>query len=445
MWRAMLSIRARLKVASLHLFDVSRIRQFELGDFVRHGAIVFAASMTVNVFNYIFHFYMTRHLGPISYGELSSLLALTSVMSLPAAILTLVIVKYASELHAVADAAKLRALTEKVFSLSGFAAVIVAVITIVASAPIAHYLHEGDILAVVAVGVIVAIGLMTPGLRGVLQGVQNFGTLAIVIGIEGFGKCAFGIALAAAGLGLRGALIGYALGSALSLISAVGALSRYRRVAIEPLRIDFRRLLASFVAIAVATAALQVASFMDVILVKHYFTAGQAGIYSGVALAGKVMLFVVGFMPSIVLPKAVSRASKGQRPTPVLVQALGLSVAISGATLILMFVAPQIVMRVFSGTAYLVGAVYLFRYALAMTFLAGASTVVNYQIALHRFHFVVPLVVAFLGELGVIMLFHSSISAVLTALIIGNGAMFSATFYAPRRVRFGHSQRIEAA
>lgn len=412
-----------------------RIGHLLRGDFLRDGAIVFFATMGVNASNYVFHFFMTRDLGPVYYGVLSSLLALTSVLSLPAAIITLVVVKYAAELQALDDRAKLHTLSRGVLAFSGAGALILLSACVLGSGGIAHYLQESDVTPIWIVGAIVATGLMTPGLRGILQGTQDFKALAVAITIEGFGKCVLGIGLAALGFGLRGALAGYMLACIISLLYALYALGRYRRIPREPLHVDIPRLLHAMLGIAVATIVLQVASYIDVILVKHYFSPSAAGIYSGVALAGKIVLFIASFVPAIVLPKAAARASNGQRTRGVLVQGLGLSAFASLGVLAIMTIDPYLVMRAVSGGAYLSGAVYLPMYALAMAFLAAASTVSNYQIGLHRFHFIGPFVVLFTGEIVGMVAFHTSIHDILLVLVFGNAALLAATFYVPQHAR----------
>lgn len=412
-----------------------RIRRLAAGDFMRHGAVIFLGLMALNLSNYAFHFFMTRFLGPISYGVLSSLLALTGLLSVPSAVLTLVVVKYSSELHALNDKAKLYTLLREIATLSGMLAGGILIICIVARGGIAQYLRETDVLAVAIVGVIVAIGLMNPGLRGVLQGTQDFAALGFTMAIEGLGKCTFGVALVVAGFGIRGALLGYAVGCALSLAYAVGKLLPYRNEEPAPLRLNARRLIQSSFGIGIAIVCLQVASFFDVILVKHYFAPSEAGIYSAVALAGKVVLFVVAFVPSVVLPKAAARASQGKRATSVLLQGLGLSAAISLAILAIMFLEPTLVMRAFSGSAYVSGASFLPLYAVAMMFLAAASTVANYQIGLHRFHFIAPLLTVFAGEVFGIVAFHATIRSVILILMVGNASLLASCFYVPSRVR----------
>ena len=400
---------------------MDRLTRWLKSDFVRHGAWIFSAMMALNVANYVYHFFMTRWLGPSAYGALSSLLAVTAILSIPSSILTMVVVKYASEFHALDGQKKLRTLTDRLLRYSAIFAVAMLCVLLAGGRYVAEFIHLSDWTAVTVCGLIAAIGLVTPGLRGVMQGVQDFRSLAFSIAIEGFGKCVFGIALTFAGAGIRGALAGFAAGSALSLVYTVFALRPHRLGEREPLRLDYRRLTRAIAAVAVSIVALQLVTFLDVVLVKHYFPARLAGMYSGVALTGKIMLFVVSFVPSILLPKASAAAARGENARPLILQAAGLTMLFCGVALALFYSFPALALRAVAGIAYIPAAPYLFGYAGAMSLLALSGIVANYQIAMHRYFFVVPCTLACAAEDISILLFHQSITQVIILLVAFNG------------------------
>jgi O-antigen/teichoic acid export membrane protein len=162
-------------------------------------------------------------------------------------------------------------------------------------------------------------------------------------------------------------------------------------------------------------------SFADLLLVKHFFSPEVAGLYGAISLVGKVLLFVVGFVPTIVLPKATARATSGEPPYPILLQAFAATAAISAACLAIIEIAPTFVIRAMAGAAFIAAAPYVFPYALAMTLLAALSLVTAYQIGLARFGFVPVLVIAAVGEITAIQYFHATLADVIRILVIGHG------------------------
>jgi O-antigen/teichoic acid export membrane protein len=407
---------------------VGPLRRVLRSDFVRHGLLIFASSTLVNLFNYVFHFFMSRRLGVVDYGALASIFAGLIIVSVPAAILTMVVVRYAAEFKAVGDAPRLRMLGDRVLLVTTLVGAAALALCVALRDPIARYLNIDDARAVAGAGIVLALGFVAPTVRGVVQGAQDFRRLAVSTAIEAFGKLVFGMALVLAGFGLVGAILGFAAGSLLSLAYTARVVRRYAPATKISLRIDLRRLGVTTRGVALCTFALTSMSFADVLLVKHFFSPEIAGLYGAISLVGKVLLFVVGFVPTIVLPKATARATSGEPVLPILLQALGATLAISGVGLAVIGLAPQFVIRVMAGAAFAGAAPYVFPYAVAMTLLAALSLVTTYRIGLARFGFVPLLVAVAAAEIVAIQFFHSDVQQVIRILLVGHSVALVGCF-----------------
>jgi O-antigen/teichoic acid export membrane protein len=399
---------------------IGRLQRILRGDFVRHGLIVFASSSVVNLFNYVFHFFMSRRLGVVDYGALASILAGLVIVSVPSAILTMVVVRYAAEFKAVGDNVRLRVLGDRVMVLTTAAGVVALVLCFLLRSAVAHYLNIDDARAIAAAGLVLAASIVLPAIRGVVQGAQDFRQLALSTALEAWGKVMFGIAFVVAGFGLTGAIVGFACGSLVSLAYTVRIVRRYAPTTAAHLRVDLRRLWVTTRGVALCTFALTSMSFADLLLVKHFFSPQVAGLYGAISLVGKVLLFVVGFVPTIVLPKATARATNGEPALPILLQAFAATFAISGTGLAIIELAPQLVIRTMAGAAFIGAAPYVFPYAIAMTLLAALSLVTAYQIGLARFRFVPVLLATAVGEVVAIQFSHGSLADVIRILLIGH-------------------------
>jgi len=399
-------------------------------EFIRHGALVFASSQFVNILNYGFHFVLTRKLGVSGYGEMASLVNGLTVISFPSAILMLIVVKFAAELHAADDANRLRTLSERVLFGSCIGAVALFVAGIIFSPLAARFLHLASTLAVIVTCAIFAITLIMPGARGILQGGQDFWRLRISTGLEGLLKVGLGLSFVAAGYGVVGALGGWLLGSTIGLLYTIVAVRLHWGPLRVPLYIDFRRVLYASGGIAVATMVSGLMASMDVPLVKHFFSPTTAGLYSGgVALSGKILFFIVGFVATLVLPKATSAAVRGGNPLPVLFQGAAMMLSLSAGGLVIFYLFPATVVGVLAGHAYVAAAPYIFPYGLAMSFLAAASLAITYKIGLHRFDFVAPIIFVMLSEIVAINVWHRSIQDVVNILLVGNCIAFIVSLY----------------
>jgi O-antigen/teichoic acid export membrane protein len=391
--------------------------------------------MTVNALSYVFHLLMTRKLGVDSYGELYSLLALMTLFSVPTTVITMVVVRYAAEFRAVGDHARLGAFASWILRRTALAAVLIIALGFVLQAPLSAYLRLTDSRSVVATAAVLALSIVCPTIRGILQGIEAFRQFAISTLIDGFGRVLFGVAFVYAGWGVHGALLGQAGAMILGLGYTWYALrSRVQRVD-GPLRLDLRRLLQTSAAITTAMLALSVLGSADLLLVKHFFSPYEAGLYSAVSLVGKVLLFAIGFVPTVVLPKATARVARGESPVSVVLQAGVTIAALCTCGLGVLFLVPSFAVRVMSGTAFLGAVPYVFVYGIAMSLLGAVTVVVNYKIGLHRFDFLVPLVAVAILEPLAITLAHASLWDVVRVVLIGHLLALATSLY--RLTSFG--------
>lgn len=398
-------------------------------EFLRHGSIVFASTTLVNAFNYLFHAVISRNIGVADYGALSSLFAGLALLSVPAGILTMIVVKFAAEFRALDDRAGVRALAEGVIRWTTLAAVLAVVLGLFLRGAIGAWLHIGNLLAIGLAIAIFGLTIVLPGARGILQGTQDFGRLALSTGIEAGAKCAFGVSFVYAGMGLGGAMFGYACGTAFSLAFTLIAVRTHFGAARKPLTIDVPRLWRTTGGVGLSTLALTTLGFADVLLVKHFFDPQSAGLYGAVSLTGKALLFAVGFVPTIVLPKATARAMAGESPLPILAQAAGAIVLLSTCGLTVLALFPGLAVRVMAGASFGAASQYVLSYGIAMAMLAATAMVATYKIGIHRFDFVGALLAVMIGEIVAISFLHDSLGSVIRILMIGHGLALAASLY----------------
>jgi len=409
---------------------MTSVQRFARSDFVRHGLVVFIASSLINVFGYAFHFAISRKIGVEEYGVLSALNSVLTISVVFSAIVATVVVKYAAEFRATDDCAHLAALVRRLTLYGGLVAVLVIALGALGASEIAQYLKIPSVPAVLLTLTVIGISVATPGLRAVFQGIEDFTGFAISTCIEALVKLLLGVALVYAGYGVVGAFAGWAIGSLIALIyTAAVLLRRFRRVPDAVLFIDLRRLAKTMAGISLATILLTSIGNVDVLIVKHFADPTTAGLYGALALSGKILFFLVGFVPTIVLPKATRRALAGESSVGVFVQALAVVAIMSGAGLVAYYFFPALVITSLAGSAFAPAAPYVFSYALAMVFLAGLNVVVTYKIGIHRFDFVAPLAACAVGEIVGIALHHGSLRDVIAVLIAGNGVGLLASAY----------------
>src|ERR1700678_4261926 len=84
-------------------------RRVVRSEFIRHGAVVFAATTLVNALNFVYHRLAGRVLGVDKYGALAMLAVLFWLATIPAAVLNMTAKNHAAEWRAVGDEAGIAA------------------------------------------------------------------------------------------------------------------------------------------------------------------------------------------------------------------------------------------------------------------------------------------------------------------------------------------------
>ena len=217
-------------------------------------------------------------------------------------------------------------------------------------------------------------------------------------------KSAASSLLIAVGFKLGGGIVGFFLGPLCALIY-LGLRLRRRYANAQPhdVRYDWRRILNAGAGAAAATIAVTLMGSADVVLVKHYFDAHAAGLYAAASLGGKMLLYLVGFIPTVLLPQAADRHARGAQTREVLV-AKPADVRRRRAlrALRLQLLRHRRAPRA-RRTRLRRGAPLLVTYGMAMVLLALTNALTYYGIATHRLAFTVPLFICTLGTLAAIV------------------------------------------
>jgi O-antigen/teichoic acid export membrane protein len=391
--------------------------------------------MAANAGAYALHFVASRRLGAIEYGDLYALITAITLLSILTTSATLMVAKTSAGLTAAEHRPQLAAFVRWVMTRAAVVAVIVTVTSLVGARFIAHFLHVSNASEVAAWAFVLGASVLVPALAGILQGVQDFAAFAYVTIVGGVGRAVLGIAAVLLGFGATGVLVA----NVAALVIAAGFAGSALRhdIVLEGARFrpnaHFRWGSAGVIVAMICSTTL---ATVDVLLAKHFLSPYDAGIYSVVALCGKMLLFAAGFIPTLLVPKVAAALAAGRPGHGYLRDALGVTFLACLVGLLVFAVAPVLVVRTLAGGAYLAAAPNLLAYGIAMTFLAATNVVISYNIAAHRFAFVAPLALAVLFEIGAVSLWHRDIREILTILVISNVVALAASAWSlPQRTK----------
>ncbi len=365
--------------------------------------------------NYASNIIFGRLLPPASFGDLTALLALVVVITVPAGAAQTIVAERIASLRADGEEERVRYLIRHGLSHLAVLAVLSGVVAAAAIPLIDELFDLQAVGAAIAVVPLLVVSMFIPFAWGLLQGLDRFIALGMLFFGAALSRIVFGAPWAAAGGGAGGALAGQAIGNALAVAVTLwlirdhligrgtgAASSGLRR------RPDARTLAAGWAFIAFALL-----SNLDVVLAKVFLTPYESGEYAALATIGRIVIFLPSAVAVVMVPN-VARARREGTAGGVLRKAtfVVLGTTLLAAAPIIAF--PDLVMETMFGGKYVNAAGGVRAIAVAGVGLALLYLVVVYTVAIQDRRWVSVLTAAVALQVAAISMLHQSPTTVAT-------------------------------
>jgi len=370
--------------------------------------VVVAGSVAAGLLGFAFQALISHRLQPSDYGEAFAAITLLTFIGLPASAVTLLMARQTSRDRAAGHSASSAVLLRSGNRALLIGGVALAIVFAAASPWIgAFFSIRTELILAVAAGLPVTLAL--PLLMGEFQGQQRFLSFSALSVGQAALKLIAAIVLGVA-LGPVGVVLGLALAGFLSYAVAFWLLRQ--RLSIRFTQPWLRPALRYLALILPSTLALSVLLSADILLVKHFFTAREAGEYSAVAALGRAIFWGAAGVAAVLFPKVIYHESQGGSGSRIVGLSLGIVAAggIGGLAVLTFEAGPAL--TVFAGSKYVAGASILPLYAIAMTLLGGASVLIATHQSRARATFLSVLLPVTVAEPILIVAFHDSLMQV---------------------------------
>ena len=397
------------------------------GDLAKYVSILFIATLLGGVCNYLYQIYMGIALGPEAYGVFGALFAIFYIIFIVGGTIQTSITRFVSKLKAEDDYGTMGFLLSGMTKRMALLGVLAFFIFVLASGHIAAFLRLERKEPVIIVGATLLFSLLLPVSLGTLQGLQRFVHLGVNGVLNASLKLSFGILLVSAGFGVSGALGAVVIAS----VFALGA-------AFIPVRSVFNQKGSDFnfwglykytFPVMVAMFCYTVPSNLDVIIVKHYFEAYDAGLYTATSVLGKVVLFLPGAVTAVMFPKVSELHAQNKVTVSLLNRCLMYTGIVSGAAAIGCLLFPSFVVNIVFGAEYIGAAPLIRLYGIAMFFFCLTVVLMYYNLAVHSLKYVYIFVFFTFLLIGLLSVFHSSMIEMITILLVTNVALFLSSYF----------------
>lgn len=409
---------------------------------------MFAGSMVANICGFLFNLLLARRLSTIDYGVYGSLVALFSIITIPPQSLSTTLVKFSSEYFLENNIGKGASLFKESFKFLAIIGFIITGILIVLSQILLQFLHISNIFLIIFIAIVIGLYFVSIVPMSFLQGRLQFGLAAIMIALGGLAKIMGGFLFLILGFSVFGALGGVSLSFIIPCI--IGAIPLlYLFSSHKKSQISLKGILSYAFPTSVAMISLTMLISVDLILVKHFFTPHQAGLYAGITFVGKSIFYFTGSIPLVMFPLLIKRHKKNENIHKLFILAILLVIIPSFFAIACFILFPHIVITIFlGGKQYGEIANYLGIYGLFITAFSVLNLLVNFFVSLQKTKISYIILLGTFFQTILIVIFHSSfyqiigISLFLSLLLIVILLLYYVKLYVKKTISFTHYSRL---
>jgi len=268
--------------------------------------------------------------------------------------------------------------------------------------------------------------------QATLQGLLRFGYLSAsnILGV--ILKVGFAVLLVIWGFKVNGALFACIIGGVAGYFFTLFALRLLPQAKGKEKERGFNSQEMFAFAIPVFFSTLSFTSLYttDIVLVRHFLDAHQAGFYAALATLGKIICFVSAPIILVMFPMVSERHANGKHYRPFLFTSLKLVGLVCLGITTVYFLFPRLMVGILFGSAYLPAASYLGLFGIFLSFYSFSFLLVNFYLSINRVRVVVFPFVAASIQIVSISLFHQSLGQVVRISILITGLLlFSLLLY----------------
>lgn len=372
--------------------------------------IMIFGSNAVSFLNYLYHLIIGRMLGPAYYGELAAMISLLGLFGIIPGSITLVIIKCVSSAK---DEKEKRNLIvwfkKKIFLFS----LIYSLFILMLAPFIADFLKINNLTYLMLLAAFSFFSLQASLNRSVLQGLLRFKEMVGSILAENTGKLFFSIILVYLGFQVGGAIFALVFSSVFGFYITVHYLKMKNSSADFKSEPDIKTMIKFSIPVALQSFAVTSLYSSDVILVKHFFPAHDAGIYAALSNLGKIIFFGAGPIGAVMFPLVSQRHAKGETYSQIFRYSFIGTLILALSVLTLYWFFPELAIKLLYGDGFLGASGLLIWFGIFMSLFTLSALLISYGLSLGRSSIVFLPLGAAVVQIFLIWFFHRSLFTVI--------------------------------
>lgn len=389
-------------------------------EFAKSSLLLFILMMICNVVNYLFQIVLGRLLNdPTDYGTMNALLSVLNIVSLPVAVVAMVVTKYVAEYDAKDNYGEIKSFLSYVSKVVMILIACVCIVGIITSGIIGKYIHVDDGMLIFLIVFGAAISYLIQIVIGFFQGTKKFMSYGIYNVIAPIAKMIICIVLLLFGFKLWGVTVSIVASNFIAIIiGGIWLYKLFKNIDAVEIRLTSKMIMSFSYSAIFLNVGITLLNNIDMMLIKHYFIE-EAGYYSVASVLGKLILYFSNAIVVALFPFVVSQKGNGKNAIGLLKNALLYGTLIAGGAGIGLAVFAEIIIKLMYGTVYLKAVEYIIPICVLVTALSILTIIANYDVALEKANFVtISMILASVFDVIIILIYHENIIHVVWIMAI---------------------------
>lgn len=381
---------------------------------IRHPLIlgsttIFFGGFLGNVFNLLFNVFMSRNISDADYGVLASLSNIITLFTLPVGALLPMLLYFSASYFANGQLDMVRGIYKKVTLPSLIVGIILLIIFFVFRSPIAHFFKIQESAFIILVGLNVLMSFVALANQPLLQAKLEFGFLAFLNTFSAFLKLSLGIFFVFLGYSVGGVLWAFIISGLIPYFLSFFPLKFLLSNNVTTPSVSLKTMLLYGAPAALAVFGLTSLMTLDIVLVKHFFSLDDAGIYARLSLIGKVIYYFSAPIASVMFPLIAQKHTKGENFHNDLKLSLLLVFLPSVCILVFYWLFPTFVVSIFSPKPMESNVISLILpFGVFMSIYGLLSVLTNFFLSINKVTIFIPILISAILQAILIWIFHET-------------------------------------
>jgi O-antigen/teichoic acid export membrane protein len=399
-----------------------------------------------SIFAFLLQIMLGRFLNVSEYGTFTALLSTFALISVAISSSITALIKIVSGLRAEGKFDTLTLLYRKLLLIELVIGIIFAVLGFLLKNQVSRFLNITNVSIIVWFGVYVGSTFLSIAPAAYLQGLLRFKAFSFWNILSNAVRFAFALAPVVLGLGLFGLFQGLIFAVFVSFVIGTILLWKnftdYTQHDLSQTQSEFFNLIWAAVLVNIG---MTIFNNVDVILVKHYFDANSAGLYSGVVTIGKVFLFGTSTVGIVMYPQIAALFTKKEQFLGKFKVFLFLQSLMIVGGLIIFVGFPEVITKIMFGYHFLPSAPYLAKYSLFVAACVFLNFMMLFFLAIEKKKILFFQFPAIVLQFLLLLKFHRSIDQIINVnLFVAVVLFISVMVYYFRYAGFHNNADLQA-